>query len=73
MRTGDREQAAAVINHEKNIEEEKKLQKLEDALRETGETGDTWEKGETGGTGDTGLTGSTVLRHEFKPKMDEIS
>ena len=53
-----------------------KLQKLEDALRETGETGDTWEKGETGGTGekgDTGLTGSTVLRHEFKPKMDEIS
>ena len=41
-----------------------KLQKLEDALRETGETGD------------TGLTGSTVLRHyltEIKPEMSEIS
>ena len=48
----------------------KKLQKLEDALPETGDTGDTGEKG------DTGLTGSTVLRHdltEIKPKMGEIS
>ena len=47
-----------------------KLQKLEDALRETGETGD------TGGKGDTGLTWSTVLRHyltETKSKMSEIS
>ena len=44
-----------------------KLQKLEDALLETGETGD---------TGDTGLTWSTVLRHyltEIKPEMSEIS
>ena len=31
---------------------------------------DTREKGDTG---DTGLTGSTILRHEIKPKMDEIS
>ena len=41
-----------------------KLQRLEDALRETGETGDTWETGETcdeGEKGDTGLTGPTGL------------
>ena len=56
-----------------------KLQKLEDALRETGETGQTGETGDTGGTGekgDTGLTGSTVLRHdltEIKPKFGDIS
>ena len=60
-----------------------KLQKLEDALRETGETGETWETGQTGETGDTGgtgekgdtgLTGSTVLmKHEIKPKKGEIS
>ena len=29
--------------------------------------------GETGEKGDTGLTGSTILRHEIKPKMGEIS
>ena len=46
-----------------------KLQKLEDALRDTWETEET---GDTGGKGDTGLTGSTVLRHEIKPKMGEI-
>ena len=34
------------------------------------EKGDT---GETGENGDTVLTGSTVLRHEVKPKMGEIS
>ena len=44
--------------------QQNELQKLQDALRETGET---WEKGVTG------LTGSTVLRHEIKPKMGEIS
>ena len=46
-----------------------KLQKLEDALRETGDTEETWD---TGDTWDIGLTGSTVLRHdltEIKPKM----
>ena len=41
---------------------------------ETGEKGETWETQVTqGNTGDTGLTSSTVLRHEFKPKMGEIS
>ena len=59
-----------------------KLQKLEDALRETGDTGDTCETEQTGDTGDKGkkwdtgdpgLTGSKVLRHEIKPKMGEIS
>ena len=38
-----------------------KLQKLEDAIQGMVETGE------------TGLTGSTVLRHEIKPKMGEIS
>ena len=38
-----------------------KLQKLEDALRETWETEETWD---TGDTWDIGLTGSTVLRHD---------
>ena len=49
------------------IQEEKKLQKMENALRKKVETGD---------SGDTGLTGSTVLRHdltEIKPKNGEIS
>ena len=39
-----------------------KLQKLEDALQETGETeetGDIWEKGGTGDTDDTGEKGNT--------------
>ena len=41
---------------------------------ETGEKGETWETQVTqGNTGDTGLTSSTVLRHEIKPKMGEIS
>ena len=38
-----------------------------------GETGETGDKVNTGGKGDTGLTVSTVLRHEIKPKMGEIS
>ena len=42
-----------------------KLQKLDDALRETGETGD------TGDTGDTGLAGSTVFRDKIKPKLGQ--
>ena len=49
----------------------------EDVLQETeetGEKGETWETQVTqGNTGDTGLTSSTVLRHEIKPKMGEIS
>ena len=44
-----------------------RLQKLEDALWETGETGDTWETRDTREKGDTGPTGSTVLRHEIRP------
>ena len=48
-----------------------KLQKLKDALQETGETeetGDIWEKGGTGDTDDTGetcLTGPTISRHDL--------
>ena len=38
-----------------------------------GETGETGETGDTGEKGDTRLTGSTVLIHEIKPKMGEIS
>ena len=36
-------------------------------------TGDRGDMGDSGDTGDTGLTVSTVLRHEIKPKMGEIS
>ena len=50
-----------------------KLQKLEDALRETGDTWDTGDTEENGDTEDTRLTGLTVLRHEIKPKKGEIS
>ena len=51
----------------------KKLQKLEDALRETGDTWDTGDTEENGDTEDTRLTRLTVLKHEIKPKMGEIS
>ena len=40
---------------------------------EKGDTGETGDTGDTGENGDTVLTGSTVLRHEVKPKMGEIS
>ena len=53
-----------------------KLQKLVDALRETGETGDKGDTWDTGEKGETGLIGSTVLRYdltEIKPRMGEIS
>ena len=40
---------------------------------EKGDTGETGDTGDTGENRDTVLTGSTVLRHEVKPKMGEIS
>ena len=64
--------------------EENKLQKLEDALRDTRDTGQTGERGDTrvrggtleiGGTGKTGLLGPTVLRHGqkcHKSKMGQL-